>query len=88
MKRMTKKERLEQARRYESAWHYLFYQLSDFQQQAIIEEPFSKTDLVDDYSLRQGKKNDVAKELARAVAKLAEGDKKIPAVRKKVKKTS
>ena len=78
MKRMTKKARLEQARRYESAWHYLFYQLSDFQQQAIIEEPLGKT----------GRKNDVAKELARAVAKLAEGDKKIPAVLKKVKKTS
>ena len=72
MKRMTKKDKLEQARRYESAWHYLFYQLSDFQQQDIIEDPSGR----------------VSKELTQAVIKLAEGDDKIPAVKKKVGKTS
>ncbi len=33
------KERLEMARKYESAWHYLFAQLAQYKQDAIIDDP-------------------------------------------------
>ena len=64
MKRMTKKERLELARRYESAWHYLYYQLSKGQQNAIKEHPSGRE----------------SQELNKSVISLGESDKMIPAV--------
>ena len=67
MKGMTKKEKLELARRYESAWHYLYYQLPEWKQEAINEEPSGRE----------------SKELNKAVIRLGESDKKIPAVDKK-----
>jgi hypothetical protein len=54
-KRPTKKQ-LEMARKYESAWHYLFHQLSDHRQRAVIDEPLGK----------------ISTEFAREVAKFAE----------------
>lgn len=67
MKGMTKKEKLELARRYESAWHYLFYQLPKWKQESIKEEPDGRE----------------SKELNKATIRLGESDKKIPAVDKK-----
>lgn len=60
---MTKKERLELARRYESAWHYLYYQLPQWKMDSIKEHPSGRE----------------SKELNRAVISLGESDKKIPA---------
>ena len=54
-KKPTKKQ-LEMARKYESAWHYLYNQLSDFRQRAIIDEPHGH----------------VSNEFAKEVAKFAE----------------
>ena len=42
-KKLTKKqitERLEMARKYESAWHYLYATQAQYKQDAIIEEPY------------------------------------------------
>ena len=63
MRGMTKKERLELARRYESAWHYLYYQLPKWKQDSINEDPNGRE----------------SKELNKGVIKLGESDKKIPA---------
>ena len=54
-KRPTKKQ-LEMARKYESAWHYLYNQLSDFRQRAVTSEPLGK----------------ISTEFAKEVAKFAE----------------
>ena len=36
------KEQLKLARRYESAWHYFFNQLSKWKQKCIVEEPHGR----------------------------------------------
>ncbi len=46
------------ARRYESAWHYLFAQLPEYRQKRIMEDPLGPS----------------AKELAKKVARIAESD--------------
>tara|TARA_R110002110_G_scaffold248716_4_gene464897 strand:- start:87 stop:338 length:252 start_codon:yes stop_codon:yes gene_type:complete len=41
-KKSNKNLNLEMARRYESVWHYMFAELSDYKRRMIIEEPHGK----------------------------------------------
>jgi hypothetical protein len=61
-KKSDKNLNLEMARRYESVWHYMFAELSDFKRRMIIEEPHGKW----------------ADSFAHEVAQRAESDLKLP----------